>query len=156
MKALLRGAILLASATTLASCGYHLAGSGEDGDRLFSPVLKRVSVEGLGRYEDFRATLVATLRAYGIKVVSPRQASARLIFSDRQQRRQTSAVGDDVKSREYVLFSEVNFSVLSGEEGARLLLPGQVVRAQASYLADPDRPLLDESERRRGNERHRT
>ena len=101
----------------------------------------------IDRYEDFRTTLVSMLRSYGIRVVSPQRASARLIFSDRQQRQRISAVGDDVKSREYVLFSEVSFSVLSGEESSSILLPSQTVLEQASYLADPDRPLLDESER---------
>ena len=148
MKALLQGALTLALALMLVSCGYHLAGSGEDAGRLFSPVLKRVSVEGLGRYESLRTTLVSMLRSYGIRVVSPRQASARLIFSDRRRDRRTSAVGDDVKSREYVLFSEVDFSVVSGEEDAPVLLTNQTVRAQAGYLANPDRPLQDESERR--------
>ena len=121
---------------------------GEDAGCLFSPVLKHISVEGLGRYESLRTTLVLMLRSYGIRVVSPQRASARLIFSDRRQRRQTGAVGDDVKAREYLLFSEVSFSVVSGKEDAPILLPNRTVREQAAYLANPDRPLRDESERR--------
>lgn len=139
-----RGLVLLL-ATTLFACSYQLAGYGGNGGEVFSPILKRVSVEGLGRYDSFRQALVSTLRSHGIRVVSPRRASARLIFGDRKNWRKVSAVGDDVKSREYVMTAEVSFSVVSKD--LRTLLPGQSVQAQAAYLADPDHPLLDASER---------
>ncbi len=140
--------LALISGLILAGCGYQLSGYAEDRGRLFSPVLKRVSIEGLGRYESFRKTLVATLRGYGVRVTASGRASARLIFDGLRERRTRSAVGDDVKAREYLLTVEASFSVASGGEQLETLLAAQSVRAEAVYLTDPDRPLLAASEKR--------
>ncbi len=147
---LFRAAVVLAAAFAggLAGCGYQLSGHAEDRGRFFSPVLKRVSVEGLGRYESFRKTLVTALRGHGIRVVAPEQASARLIFSGKHERQRRSAIGDDAKAREYLLTTEVSFSVASGSGKSETLLAEQSVRAEAAYLTDPDRPLLAASEKR--------
>lgn len=146
-----RGFVLLAAAalvSALSACGYQLAGLGEDRGRFFSPMLKQVSIEGLGRYESLRKTLVVTLHGYGVEVVSPGRASARLVFSEKRERQRRSAVGDDVKAREYLLTAETAFSVRSGGEKPDTLLPEQTVRAEAVYLTDPNRPLLAANERR--------
>ena len=147
-RALAFAASATALVAALSACGYHLAGSGDDQGRIFSPVLKRVSIEGLGRYESLRKTLVVTLHGYGVKVVSPARASARLIFSGRRERQRRSAVGDDVKAREYMLTVETSFSVRSGGKKLDTLLPEQTVKAEAAYLTDPDRPLLSKNEKR--------
>ncbi len=135
-------------AAGLAGCGYHLSGHGEEQERLFSPILERVSIEGLGRYESFRKTLVITLRGYGVRVVAPSRASARLIFSARRERQRRSAVGDDAKAREHLLTVETTFSVVTTGKQPKTLLPEQTVQAEATYLADPDRPLLTANEKR--------
>lgn len=140
--------VCLAFALITTGCGYRLSGYTEDRGRLLSPVLKRVSVEGLGRYESLRKTLVATLRGYGVRIVVPGQASARLVFDDRRERQRRSAVGDDVKASEYLLTVEASFRVIAGSEKPGTLLEKQTVRAEAAYLSSPDRPLLTESEKR--------
>ena len=131
----------------LAGCGYRLGGAGGDRGLIFRPAPAGVAIEGLGRYESFRKRLVTTLRDYGVRIVSPRNASARLVFSGYDVRRRLSVVGDDAKAREYLLTAEVSFSVVS-VEGSEVLLPERVVRAEAAYLAEPARPLLTASERR--------
>ena len=147
MKVCRVGIIFLLLASIVTGCGYRLAGHTENQGHLFSPTLKYVSIEELGKYESFRKTLVSTLRAYGIKVVSPRRASARLIFSDKEEYQKISAVGDDVKAREYLLRVKASFRVISGGDKFKTLLPEQSVRAEVVYLANPDQPLLTEREK---------
>ena len=139
--------VAAAAAFGLVGCGYRLAGTGGSQGRVFSPLLKRVSVEGLGRYQSFRKTLVAILRSYGIGVTSPWRASARLVFSEYTEHQKRAAVGDDVKAREYILTVEALFNVVSTEDSSAVLA-GQTVRAEAAYLSDPDLPLLTASEKR--------
>ena len=137
--------LLLAQMT---ACGYRLSGHTEEQRRPFAAALQRVSIEGVGRYEPLRKTLVAMLRGYGIRTAAPGRASARLIFSDYDQEQRRSAVGDDVKAREYLLRLSASFSVVGTGKRAVTLLPEQLVRAEAGYLTTPDRPLLAANEKR--------
>ena len=132
----------------LAACGYRLSGHSEEQKHPFSAVLKRVSIEGLGQYEPFRKTLITSLRGYGIKTVVPGHASARLLFSDLSEGQRRSAVGDDVKAREYLLTLTASFNVIAAGKRSGTLLPEQSVRAEVAYLTTPNRPLLAASEKR--------
>ena len=138
-------------ASLLSSCGYHLSGTSEhDSKQLFSPVLKKVAIEGLHRSDDFRVQLKKDLIAYRMRVVAPPHATARIIIKNRKIDQQVITIGDDAKAREYLLTSHINFSVLSGNgDTSKVLLSERQIQAETTYLYYPQHISISANEKKR-------
>ena len=133
-------------AAAVAACGYQL-GAHDHGARFVSPLLAKISLEGMQRHAPLRVALKSALRVRGVRVAAPGAASARLILGGEEITRRPLAITGDAKAREYLLSASLEFSV-RGARG-RTLLAKQRVHAESSYLYDNERPASSESERRR-------
>ena len=134
----------------VSACGYHLSGSTKSQAQPLASVLKQVSFEGLGKYDPFRQKLVFLLGSYGIRIMKPGSATARIIFLEKQTQENVVTVGDDAKAREYLLTVSMAFTVKAeGKNAERTLLEKQVIQATAPYIYDPNNLLVSENERRR-------
>ena len=135
----------------LSSCGYHLSGTSEhDRKQSFSPALKKVALEGLYRFDDFRVQLKKDLSVYRLQVVASPHATARIVINARKTEQQVITIGNDAKAREYLLTSYVNFSVLSGEDDTlKVLLSERQIQAETTYLYYPQHISISANEKKR-------
>lgn len=120
----------------LIGCGYHLKGMHGDEQQRFAAALKRVSIEGLARYDTLRQHLGTTLHRHGVQLTGRGNASARLIIEEQQTRKIAAVIGDQAKVREYLLVMTVRFNVIEGASG-HALLRDRTVSAEAFYRHDP-------------------
>lgn len=139
-------ALCVVVATLAAACGYQL-GASDHGARFVSPLLAKISLEGMQRHAPLRVALKSALRVRGVRVVAAGAAPARLVLAGEEITRRPLAITGDAKAREYLVAASLEFSV-RGDSG-RVLLAKQRVRSEGSYLYDDKRPSASESERRR-------
>lgn len=139
-------ALCVVAATITAACGYQLGANGH-GARFVSPLLAKISLEGMQRHAPLRVALKSALRVRGVRVVAAGASPARLILSGEEITRRPLAITGDAKAREYLVTASLEFSVRA--DGGRVLLAKQRVRSEGSYLYDDKRPSASESERRR-------
>ncbi|MDD9807841.1 MAG: LPS assembly lipoprotein LptE [Gammaproteobacteria bacterium] len=130
----------------LAGCGYRLGDGTAPGGEAIPASLARLSLEGMKRHAPLRQALKSALRAHGVEIVAPVRAPARLVVGGEQISQRPVVIGDDAKTREYLLTAVVEFSV-RGSGG--VLLEKQRVESAGSYLYDAKRPQVGDSERER-------
>ncbi len=130
----------------LAGCGYRLGDGTAPGGEAIPASLARLSLEGMKRHAPLRQALKSALRTHGVEIVAPVRAPARLVVGGEQISQRPVVIGDDAKTREYLLTAVVEFSV-RGSGG--VLLEKQRVESAGSYLYDAKRPQVGDSERER-------
>jgi len=130
----------------LAGCGYRLGDGTAPGGEAIPASLARLSLEGMKRHAPLRQALKSALRTHGVEIVAPVRAPARLVVVGEQISQRPVVIGDDAKTREYLLTAVVEFSV-RGSGG--VLLEKQRVESAGSYLYDAKRPQVGDSGRER-------
>ena len=136
---------LVLSSLIITGCGYHLSGMNNK-ENLFSPLLKKISIEGLPRYDLFRIQLKKDILSYRIKVVKPEFATTRILIKDKKIEQQAITLGDDAKVREYLLIAKVDFYiVVAGTE----LKQQQSIQSEATYTYYPQHVSISANEKKR-------
>lgn len=130
----------------LTGCGYRLGDGTAPGGEAIPASLARLSLEGMKRHAPLRQALKSALRAHGVRIVAPTRAPARLVVGGETISQRPVVIGDDAKTREYLLTAVVEFSI-RGKDG--VLLETQRVESAGSYLYDAKRPQFGDSERER-------
>ena len=126
-------------------CGYHLSGMNNK-ENLFSPLLKKISIEGLPRYDSFRIQLKKDILSYRIKVLRPEFATTRILVRDKKIEQQAITLGDDAKVREYLLIAKVDFYIaVAGSE----LKQEQSIQSEATYAYYPQHVSISANEKKR-------
>lgn len=134
--------LLVASFVGMVACGYHLSGTRTGEAQHFPQVLKRLSIEGLNRYDPLYPVLVSTLHGYGFRVLGGRGATAQLQFSNKKEVQRIHAIGVDAKASEILL--RISFDVRIVRKDGQLLLPQQTIQSEAYYLNNPNQVLETE------------
>ena len=133
------------SSLIFAGCGYHLSGTNNK-ENLFSPLLKKTSIEGLPKYDSFRMQLKEDILSYRIKVVEPEFATTRIVVKDKKIEQQAITLGDDAKVREYLLIAKVDFYIaVAGSE----LKQQQSIQSEATYAYYPQHVSISANEKKR-------
>lgn len=135
---------------SFSGCGYHLSGTEQQGQQLFSSTLKKVAIEGLQRYDDFRVQLKRDLVSYRMQVVAPSLATARIIIKNKKIKQQVITIGDDAKAREYLLTFSIDFYVLADKENTtKMLLSERRLQSETTYLYYPQHISVSKNEKKR-------
>lgn len=129
----------------LPACGYSPAGIAGSAQPHWPNWMQRLSLTGLQRYDPLYPILTAELRAYGIRVVSPKTATAQLQIVEKRENVRTVGYDRRAKSRERLISLQMDF-LLRARDG-RVLLKRRTVTAESVYLYDADRYLESRSER---------
>ena len=143
-----QAAVAVSLALLLTACGYRLSGDGESKGRLFDPVLKTVSLQGMKRYDPLRTHIKNHLRSYGIRLRSQQQAAAHIVVVSSSTRQKDLVIGDYARTREKLLILTITFNVKNKESG-RYMLDNQTVRVEDTYLYDSLSPSRNDNERKR-------
>ena len=150
---MMRWLSMLLMCSFITACGYHIAGSNSSTTKPLALAFKHISLEGLGQYETLRHILVPLLRSYGMRVMKPESAIARLVLVEKRTKANVVAVGEDAKAREYLLTMNVVFQIKVKEsERGNIILPEQLIQESAPYLYAPNDLLVSQNERKRAIE----
>lgn len=121
-------AVVLAFALVTA-CGFHIRGSYD-----IPPTITPMYVEGASG-NSVAAELRDNLRRNDIELVSPPQAAARLVVSERSER-QVLSVGSSGRVDEYELLYVVEWR-LEAPDRETPLIPPETLQARRDYTHDP-------------------
>ena len=136
--------IIIALTATTTSCGYRLSGI-NDSEQLFSPLLKKISIEGIPRSDTFRMQLKKDSLAYRIKVVAAEYATTRIVIKNKKIKQHVITIGDDAKTREYLLRATIDFLVIvDGNEHTM-----QSIQSETTYAYYPQHVSISLNEKKR-------
>lgn len=138
---------MLAVAMLLSACGYRLSVDTESEGRLFDPIFKTVSLQGLKRYDPLRRYLKEHLRLYGIRILSPPHTTADVVVTKNLVRQKDIVIGDYAKTREKLLILAITFHVRDSASGRRIL-QDQTIRVEGTYLYDSLDPPRNANEQK--------
>ena len=140
--------LLLVCALSLAltTCGYRLSGNTPSQGKLFNPILKNISLQGLKRYNPLRKTIKKHLQSYQIKVTSPTAQTADIIITDLSVSDKNMVIGDYARSRERLLVLIATFNL---RYDGQLIMQEHQLRAEDTYLYQSNNPQYNESERKK-------
>lgn len=139
-------ALLILALSSLAACGFHLAGS-----RPLPAPLKSVYIQLAASYvvseQPVETALRALLQRRGARVEGSAQAARTVIrLSDLHEGRQVLSLGSDGKALEYELITRLRYEVTSN--GRPLLAPG-VLQVTREYSFNAQQVLAKEAEEER-------
>ena len=129
---------------TITGCGYRLSGISGD-EQLFSPLLKKMSIEGIPRYDPFRIQLKKDALSYRIKVIAKEYATTRIIIKNKEIKQYAITIGDDAKVREYLLLAKIDFSVAVGDSAHFV----ESIESETTYTYYPQHVSISLNEKKR-------
>lgn len=148
-KSLITLCFALIFSLVVTACGYRLSGI-DDKEHLFSPLLKKVAIEGLPKYDAFRIQLKKDLLSYRMKVVTKESATARIIVKNKNIRQQAITIGDDAKVREYLLIANIDFyAAVPTASGEPKQSPVQSIQSETTYTYYPQHISVSLNEKKR-------
>ncbi len=142
---LLRMLGLLLMALALAACGYHLRGAATEplGDKL--PILR---LAGIDDTVGFGKEVARVLRANGVRLKQQLQSEIPVLWvKPVRQSRQVLSVDRNIRAREYVLISAVDYALTP--PGVARPAKYRKVSVRRELVVDPRRILGSNQEERR-------
>jgi LPS-assembly lipoprotein len=133
--------ILFAATLLLSACGFHLAGT-----RPLPEPLQRVFIDAAQPYRVTEPPVEGTLRGLlqrrGGEVLGSADAGVTVIkLTNISETRQVLSIGTDNKVLEYQVVTTVHYQV---SNGAKMLVPPDVLSLSRSYSYNPQTALAEE------------
>ena len=122
--------IVLLMTTVVASCGWHLRGSGQKVNNISS-----VHISGVDKKHDFYRTLSRTLEASKVTIAdSHTEAQYRIVLTNLKSDRRTATVSSSARVSEYQLTELVDVMIFASD--GRQVLPRTTMRSERFFDYD--------------------
>ena len=122
--------IVLLMTTVVASCGWHLRGSGQKVNNISS-----VHISGIDKKSDFYRTLSRSLEAGKVTIAdSHSEAKYRIVLTNKRSDRRTATVSSSARVSEYQLTELIDVMVFAAN--GRQVLPRTTMRTERFFDYD--------------------